>query len=70
MQFQPARLFGLVLFVSTPIFMLLGIVNVFSASSGLAKAVGFFQILSLGSLVILIGLFVWHALDIRMNLAG
>jgi hypothetical protein len=67
MKFQPARLFGLILFVSAPIFMFLGIINVFTASTGLAKAVSFFEILTLGSLVILLGLYVWNALGIQMN---
>jgi hypothetical protein len=66
MQFRPARLFGLILFVSAPIFMFLGIINVFAVSSGLSKAVSFFEILTLGSLVILPGLFVWNALGIQM----
>ena len=67
MQFQPARVFGLILFVATPLFMLLGMINSFAPSNGLAKVVNFFSVLSLGSLAILIGLFVLNALGVQMN---
>ena len=56
MQFQPMRIFGLLLFVSTPIFMLLGVINSFATSSGLARAVSFFEVIALGSLAMMIGL--------------
>lgn len=67
MQFQPAKVFALLLFVSTPILMLLGVINAFANSFGLQKAVNFFQVLSLGSLVILLGIFLVTSLGVTFN---
>ena len=67
MQFQPMRVFGLLLFVSTPIFMLLGVINSFATSSGLARAVSFFEVIALGSLAMMIGLAIWERAGLTFN---
>jgi hypothetical protein len=67
MQFQPMRIFGLLLFVSTPIFMLLGVINSFATSSGLGKAVSFFEVIALGSLAMMIGLAIWERAGLTFN---
>jgi hypothetical protein len=66
-QFQPMRAFGLLFFVTMPIFMLLGVVNAFAVSSGLSKAVTFFEVLAFGSLALMIGLAIWERAGLTFN---
>jgi hypothetical protein len=67
-QFQPLKILGAILFVSMPLFMLLGAINSFATSSGLARAANFFMVLGFGALALMIGLVIWERAGLSFNL--